>query len=253
MNLNGNEKESDGTANIERSTPWWIHAVVLFFAILWLFLIGSGWAETESQMNDFKWLDPEKKIVVLQNRKYTKANRVLISVSGGMGFSNPYRNEIHLEPRLSYYMTEMWGLEIFYLRNFNKKNHVFDALIHTNVNVYPVIRELEMGYGALLQWAPWYSKINVFNTILYFDWYFSGGVGTLQSQLDQNPGGTPNLTKQDLFSIFINTGHQYHISQNFAVRLDFTTNFYRGLVFGTQGENVWFSNISLALGFGLRI
>ena len=54
-------------------------------------LITSVTSTTSKAEYDFSWLDPDKKIYVIQNRKYLKAKRALVSVLGGLGLSNPYR------------------------------------------------------------------------------------------------------------------------------------------------------------------
>ena len=65
-----------------RRGSWGIRLALVIFAMLWMLLIATTWAEAadvpvDNSGNDysFRWLDPDKKIYVLQNRKFTKANR----------------------------------------------------------------------------------------------------------------------------------------------------------------------------------
>lgn len=239
---------------------WGVRVAVVFGAMLWLALVASTWADAahaaqgtdEGEEYNFNWLDPEKKIYVLQNRKFLKANRVLLSVLTGPGLSNPYRTAFNVDGRFSYYFREDWGLEVFYAKSLNSQNNTFKALVNTATTTKPVIREIGSEYGALVHWVPWYSKINVFNKILYFDWYFSGGAGTLQTSVDTTSANSP-FTSQELFALFAGTGHQYHVTRSLTVRLDFMGAFYRAPIFGTAGEEVWYSNYNFGVGLGWRI
>ncbi|MCM2277537.1 MAG: outer membrane beta-barrel domain-containing protein [Oligoflexia bacterium] len=244
---------------------WFLKLLLILVAMLWLTLIGASWmqgaeaaqaggGESPADEYSFKWLDPEKKIYVLQNRRYLKANRLLLSAMAGPGLSNPYRTTLSLEPRAAFYFREDLGLEVFYRRGFNTSNNAFKALVATNSAVYPVIREIRSEYGALMHWVPWYAKINVFNKILYFDWYLSGGAGQLQTWVNRDarfPEG--EFLQQDLFGLFLGTGHQYHLSRGLTVRLDITGAFYQAPTFGSTGDQVWFSDYNFGFGLGLRI
>ncbi|MCM2323834.1 MAG: outer membrane beta-barrel domain-containing protein [Oligoflexia bacterium] len=245
-----------------RKGAWALRLLLILTAMLWLTLVAASWtqgaqaaeAQESEQEYSFKWLDPEKKIYVLQNRRYLKANRLLLSALAGPGLSNPYRTTWGLEPRVAYYVREDLGLEVFYRRSLNSKNNAFEALVATNASVFPVIREIRGQYGALLHWVPWYAKINVFNKILYFDWYLSGGAGQLQTWINRDarfPNG--EFVQQDLFGLFLGTGHQYHLSRSLTVRLDFSGAFYQAPTFGLTGEDVWFSDYNFTVGVGIRI
>lgn len=203
---------------------------------------------------NFNWLDPEKKIYVLQNRRYTKQGKIFVSALFGSGISNPYRSTLNVEPRFAYYLMESIGVEFFYGYTSNSSNNAMRALENA-ATVLPVVREIRSQMGVLLNWAPWYAKINVFNKILYFDWFLSAGVGSINSFVDTRTAvsAPSNYQAQNLTGFFIGTGHQFYISQTFTARLDFSGSFYQAQVFGTSGESTWFSNFNLGLGIGLRL
>jgi outer membrane beta-barrel protein len=203
----------------------------------------------------FQWLDPDKKIYVIQNRRYTKKNRALLSVAGGKAFATAYRNSYAVDPRAAYYFAEELGLEAFYTVLFHSSNNTFQALQKSSPTTMPTIYEIRSMYGALLHWAPWYAKINVFNTVLYFDWHFAGGVGRVAGELDTNTrvGAQPVFVKKDYMGFFAGTGHQYHVTRSFVVRWDLTGAFWQAPLFGDSGDQTWFSNFDIALGLGLRL
>src|SRR5262245_41017208 len=101
----------------------------------WLAL-GPTAAKAADEYN-FSWLDPDKKIYVLQNRRYLKGNRPLLSAMIGTGFSNPYRTVFTIDPRLAYYMNETWGVEVMYQIGTNKVNGTADALKQSSPNSPP--------------------------------------------------------------------------------------------------------------------
>ncbi|OFZ21506.1 MAG: hypothetical protein A2X94_08955 [Bdellovibrionales bacterium GWB1_55_8] len=240
---------------------WGMRVAVVGFAVLWLTLLAASWADAASESKSgsdeysFNWLDPDKKIYVLQNRRYSKANRLLVSAMGGMGASNPYRTSTVLEPRVAYYVSDSIGFEAFYSMSSNRENATFEALQLSAPNALPVVREVRSQAGLLAHWVPWYAKINVFNQILYFDWYFSGGIGTMQTALDTRTvaGSAAQFVDQNLSAFFAGTGHQYHLSQSWTVRLDFMGAFYRSPLMGTTGPSTWFSNYNFGVGLGYRL
>jgi outer membrane beta-barrel protein len=216
----------------------------------------QGSAPSGDDEYNFNWLDPEKKIYVLQNRRYVKAKRLMLSVMGGPGFSAPYRSTFNLDPRMAYYFTESWGVEVFFRQTFNFENNTFAALQQASgSSVIPVVRELRSSYGGMVHWVPWYAKINVFNKILYFDWYFGAGVGGIRAAIDKraNALAPANYVSQDLIAGFVSTGHQYSISHHVLVRLDVTAAYYRAPVFGDTGDNATYSNYDFGVGIGFRL
>ncbi|OFZ85292.1 MAG: hypothetical protein A2603_04535 [Bdellovibrionales bacterium RIFOXYD1_FULL_55_31] len=241
---------------------WGIRVLVIVLATLWMALLAASWADAADAPGSgsgdeysFSWLDPEKKIYVLQNRRYGKAHRLLLSAMAGTGFSNPYRTSYILEPRVAFYVSESIGFEAFHTLTSNRTNATFDALQQSQPSIWPVVREIKSQSGILAHWVPWYAKINVFNKILYFDWYFSGGIGTLQTALETRnvTNGPSTFTDQSFTALYLGTGHQYHVTRDFSVRLDFTSAFYQAPVMGLSGSKSLYSNLNFGIGVGLRL
>src|SRR4051794_4020142 len=94
---------------------WVVKVVLILSALFWLGLISLAWNEANAAATDddspelsgvgieskdspgsdynFSWLDPDKKVYVLQNRKFLKAKHFIFSVTGGLAPS-PFRNVI---------------------------------------------------------------------------------------------------------------------------------------------------------------
>jgi outer membrane beta-barrel protein len=221
-------------------------------ATLW-----SSSAHADDDYN-FSWLDPEKKIYVLQNRKFRKAGRPHLYLMGGMGIAETYRQAIQYQPRFSFWFNEDFGLEAFYTGRINSTNSAFGSLTRSANGVTPMIREVNSQMGALFNWAPWYAKINVFNSILYFDWYFSIGGGMMNSDIGKGAKDA-TWTSENNFTFFLGTGQLFHLSERFMVRLDLLGHFYSAKVDGGSTSNganndqTIFSNSSVNLGIGLKL
>lgn len=233
----------------------------LFMSLNLLVDLRSAHAEDDY---NFSWLDPDKKIYVLQNRKFRKADGAHIYVLGGMGLGETYRKAFQYQPRLGYWFNEDFGLEAFYTGRFNSVNGAYSSLqrAHGNIaGIDPYVREITSQFGVLFNWAPWYAKINVFNSILYFDWYFSMGAGSMSSEVGpKTKGDLPTQWKtENLFAIYLGTGHLFHVSEKFMVRLDFLAHFYSAAIdggstaTGASNDKAIFSNTSLNLGIGLKL
>ena len=250
---------------------WGLSLILVLSALFWMILIGGHWASaqeldsngdrsTVDRSDDeysFNWLDPEKKIYVLQNRKYLKAGHAQLSLLGGIGFSNPYRSTLNGDARLAYYFSEDLGVEFFYTKTANSNNNTYNALVQSSGtgSGFPTIREIASQSGGMIHFVPWYAKINVFNSILYFDWYFGLGGGMIQSNVDTRAtsSSAPNYVSQSTPGLFLSTGHLYHLSERFIARIDVTAAFYQTNISGTSGDTAWYSNYNFGVGFGWRL
>lgn len=177
---------------------------------------------------DFSWLDPEKKIYVVQNRKYVKKHRLEMGINYGPGVGEPYRTRSAVIPRASFFFSENFGVEgtLFFVNN--RENNNFGDLKAVSSSI-PTVRDIQHFYGASLVWAPFYGKLNIFNKILYLDWFFSLGFGALRTEVDLNTSSTGRSVIQETNHTgwMFGTGHKYWVSRSFALRLDYNVIFYR--------------------------
>ena len=241
---------------MKRHGNWVFGVVVIVIAALWLGVVAAHWADAaeadSTESYDFSWLDPDKKIYVLQNRKYKKANSLLLSAGGGLASTNAYRTSYSVSPRATYYVSESLGFEVFYSKFSNSPNNTAKAIDTTGVR--PYIIELNSAVGFVVQWIPWYAKINVFNFVLYFDWYFGVGAGSLSaSMIPGSASASFRPVNENLTGYYFTTGHQYHVSENFVVRLDFSNVWYNAKQRAVTGNEVLFSSSNFEVGVGFRL
>ena len=184
----------------------------------------------EKDLYDFMWLDPDKKVYVLQNKVHKKAKTVYMNVGTGLGLSSNFQDTSLLHTNFGYYLTEEWAIEGMYTKYSNKDNEALENLKRLNGSV-PFIRKTESNYGALLKWSPFYGKINTFNKIFYFDWSFGLGLGKLNSKSNATSVANPalaNVYKDEKYtSMIAKTGLSFHANKNIHIGADLIMNNYK--------------------------
>jgi outer membrane beta-barrel protein len=207
---------------------------------------------------DFSWLDPDKKIYVVQNRKFTKANHLELSTSYGIGMSEAYRTQRQWIVRGTFYFSEHWGISGFYFNNYNSANDNYGE-VESLSHLVPAVRDTNTYLGGSIVWVPFYGKINLFNQIFYIDWDFELGVGSANTQIDINQVayGTPNIVSGTYTALHWGSGWKFIIDKHWGARFDFLQTHFsapNGIVTGstvgsaTGGTTDTYNNYYLTLG-----
>jgi outer membrane beta-barrel protein len=221
--------------------------------------LGVPQAEAQEGEYDFSWLDPEKKIYVVQNRKFLKEGNLNIGFSLGSNINGTYNEIYGFQPRATYFFTENFGIEFFYLSGSNSTNNLYDEAV--SLEARPLVRDLDSLLGVELRWAPFYGKINTFNRIIYFDWMFGVGLGQSTTSTnkchfkDKNSPSTslfcPDTQTQILeesFSTFLgSTGLRFHLSRNWSVWTELKLSGYQAKGVFNE-EDRWFNNHFILVG-----
>jgi outer membrane beta-barrel protein len=241
-------------------------AILAFFAVSLTFLstpravaAGEEGASTQGQDEyDFSWLDPEKKIYVVENRKFTKAGHLELSTSVGVGLSEAYRTQRQWITRATFYINEHWGISGFYFNNYNSPNANYQE-VETLSQLVPSVRDTNSYYGGSVVWIPFYGKINLFNQIFYIDWDFELGIGMANTQIDinQKAYSAPNIVTGSYTGFHWGSGWKFIIDRNWAARFDFLSTHFsapNGIVQNstvgnaTGGTTDTYNNYYLTLG-----
>ena len=223
------------------------------FVSLCLLFISSVSFASESSVYDFSWLDTDKEVYVLQNRKFRKDDRIYLSALGGMTTSGAFVDSTTIQARVGYFFHEEFGVEILYAKNASKKNDVYKNVEAANVDTF--YRKIEDYMGAMFLWAPFYAKINTFNKVLYFDWVFGVGGAKINTKDNRNdilvsaPGEDP-LTSEAHTAMMWATGPRFYINEKWSVRLDMTAFYYSAdrQITSSRKESDRFSNYDLTAG-----
>ena len=137
---------------------------------LFIFITPKAYS-SEGSTYSFDWLDPDKEVYVLQNRKFRKVNSFYINLGIGYTFSEPFWNGFNGTLRAGYFFWEEWGLEALYSYVSGSENSTAEAIRGGGGTAPSSIpfRRITKGYGGLvILWSPFYTKSNFFNGVSFW-------------------------------------------------------------------------------------
>lgn len=224
---------------------------------VFIFILGAAQA-SEKSVYDFSWLDQDKEIYVLQNRKFRKDGRFYIGANGVKTLSGAFVDSYGVSLRAGYFFKEDWGVEFLYGKNSGDENDTAKGV--KSQGTVPFYRKIDTYYGGLLTWSPFYAKINTFNQIFYYDWTFGAGLASVKTQdnrgkFDSIPSNA--LTSEDAIAGIWNIGFRFYLTQAWSLRFDFTGFHYNADKTIRQGSSGAVSksstlNSTYDMGFGLN-
>jgi outer membrane beta-barrel protein len=220
---------------------------------LFLVLFSSLSFASESSVYDFTWLDADKEVYVLQNRKFRKDGKLYVSGLAGMTTSGAFVDSTSYQGRAGFFFQEEFGFEVLYSKNVSSKNDTFKNVEASGST--PYYRKIEDYMGAMFNWAPFYAKINTFNKVIYFDWIFGVGGAKITSKDNRNDilvnsPGEDVLTSESSTGMMWGTGPRFYLSEHWSIRLDMTALYYKAdrQITTSRKESGNFSNYDLTLG-----
>ncbi len=233
-----------------------LKALVLLFSLL----STSHIFASEKDIYEFSWLDPDKEVYVLQNRKFRKAGHLHINAGGGITTSGAFVTSTAIQGRVGYFMTEDFGIEGLYSKNNGKENDTAKGVRNTGgagTGVTPFRRIVDNYWGVMALWSPFYSKINTFNKIVYMDWIFGLGYSQLKEKNNKNKflllAGDPNANVETLEShsgVMWEAGMKFYLDPNFSIRADLTSVLYSANNVSTSGTSLKTNyDATLSLGY----
>jgi hypothetical protein len=83
----------------------------MLWALGFCFLITTSVMASEKSVYDFSWLDKDKEIYVLQNRRYRKAGTVYLGLTGKKTISGAFIDSYGGTARGGFFFSEDWGIE----------------------------------------------------------------------------------------------------------------------------------------------
>ncbi len=183
----------------------------------------------ENDLYDFLWLDPEKKVFVLQNKIHEKKNKFNINLGYVSNLTSKFQDTNAYSLGAEYFFSEEWGIEAFYLGYQNTKNDDYKSLQLIN-EVDPFIRRMNSIKGLGIVWSPFYGKINTFNKIFYFDWSFSAGISQIEMESNLNTVTQASVQskfeKEKVTGAHVKTGLKIHLDKNWSVGVEYMNNYF---------------------------
>lgn len=221
-----------------------------------LLAVSSVAMAAESSLYNFSWLDKDKEIYVLQNRKFRKDGKVYIGGNAGKTLSGAFIDGYGASLRGGFFFREDWGIELVYGKGLGGENTTAKGI--KEQGTVPFYRQVDSFTGGMLMWSPFYSKINTFNKIFYYDWIFGVGAARVSTKDNRRRFENQNdssLTSESSMSFLWTTGMRFYVTENWSVRLDFTGLNWRAERFGkpttsgtVQKKEDYFNNFDVALG-----
>lgn len=230
-------------------------SLILLLALVVILKVEHAYA-AEDDLYDFLWLDPDKKVYVLQNKVYKKENKFYANMGFLYGLNSDYQDTTGFQFATGYYLHEEWAIEMIYHQYSNSDNDAFKNLRQINGSV-PFIRAVEKKYGAMAVYSPFYGKINTFNKIIYFDWSFGLGLGQIQTE--SNALTVSNENTADIYNdekntaILAKTALRIHATKNIHVGIEYFRDSYRApgpTVNGIPGSDKWRTNSEVVFSLG---
>lgn len=227
------------------------------FLVLVLLMMSTVVLAGESSLYNFSWLDSDKEIYVLQNRKFRKDGSLYLGATAAYNLSQKFLDAYGGTFRAGYFFSEDWGVELIYGKNSNRENDTARGV--KEQSAVPFYRQMDSYVGGMLMWSPFYSKINTFNQIFYFDWMFGVGLGSFTTKDNRKKFDTINLsddlTTENNMGALWNTGLRFYINESWSLRLDLTGQTYKadkvkrsGTSGPTSKASKLYSNYDLGLG-----
>lgn len=230
---------------------------VLTTLVLFTLTFTTNLFANEKDIYEFSWLDPDKEVFVLQNRKFRKAGHVHINLGGGMTTSGAFVDATSIQGRVGFFFTEDYGFEGIYAKNSGKENNTAKGVRAANgggTGTTPFRRIVENYSGAMFLWSPFYSKINTFNSIVYMDWIFGVGYAQLKEKnnklrITQGQSAEGIETSESHTGILWEAGLKFYLSENFNIRTDLTAVHYSADNISTPGTS-YKSNFDATVSLG---
>lgn len=190
---------------------------------------------------EFKWLDPDKKVFVLQDKLYENAKSFYFNFGYGTQALSDFQDTTMFHFNAGYYFAEEWGLELFYSSYSNKNNNSYDAVQNGATTVLPFILKVRNSYGGLLIYSPFYAKLNTYNVISYIDWSFGLGMAHMNvadNYVDFSNHSTTsdNYISSSKSAIAGKTQVRFFLGQYFQFNIDFFNYWMKARQPGNAGK-----------------
>ena len=177
---------------------------------------------SENSIYDFSWLDKDKEVYVLQNRKFRKNKRLYIGGLLGRQINGAFIDSNEASLHGGFFFKEDWGIEVSYTKASGSTNATHDAVNEQGAVAF--YREVDTSMSAMLLWAPFYAKINTFNKIFYYDWMFGVGLANVTTKDNRNEfnaasSDSDELTEETNTAPTWMTNFRFYITESWSAEL----------------------------------
>jgi outer membrane beta-barrel protein len=178
----------------------------------------------ENDLYNFLWLDPDKKVYVLQNKLYQKNKTFYVDLGYLSNLTSEFEDINGASVKAGFYFHEEWAVELQHNIYSSQTNTAFETVKDVN-GLEPFTRRANSLTAAFLIWSPFYGKINTFNKIYYFDLSFGVGYGQMraESNLDSVIRSDAKSTfESELYNpLLLKAALKFHVTPRFHIGVEF--------------------------------
>ena len=190
---------------------------------------------SSGEFSELGGLAPFTEVSVIQKRFMPKTGRFQFFGGLSLTTNDPFYNTTGLAFKGSYFLTETWGIELSYFMMSSAEAKSTKELLEIQRVGTDSLAYTKNYLGASVLYVPIYGKMTWFNEkIIPFDFYFGLGTGTTSTQ-----------SKSGVSTLHFSTGQIFAVSKNFALRWDFSWNFFSAKAVNEDGT---INNLFLSLG-----
>ena len=168
------------------------------------------------------WASKDTDFSVVQNRVYSKANRLALSLQYGFLINDQWSDGPTMGGSLGYYFSERFGVEGHYQSTSSTDNKSLANLkSQAGVANHGKIK----GYqGASFNFVPFYAKMSVLNSsIIYFDMAISPGLGVTTYEQQRRAGNQ----EKNAPTLSLDITQSFFFSKYSAFRVDYRNRWFQ--------------------------
>lgn len=188
------------------------------------------------KLEDQYWAAKDDDFTVVQNRTYSKANRLFLNINYGTVINDPFSTGRTMGGTLGYFFNERHGLEVEYLSGSLKDNDTTSYFFNRFAAI-PDHNKFKSHMMVNYSYMPFYAKMSFLEKkILYFDMGVTLGLGNLSYEMQ----GRTQTQNKSTMTYAVGVTQQLFINRYFALRLDFKNTFSK------QSRMNWNNGSSIA-------
>lgn len=179
-----------------------------------------------SDLEQKYWAPKDTDFGVVQNRTYTKAKRLSLSLLAGPIVNDPFNSGNNTSISLNYYFSERFGVEAMYIKADMEDSKAVDNFKGlSGGGVLPDFNRPLDYTGIGFNFVPFYAKMSFMGKkIIYFDMQFTPHIGI--SSYKQIADTGIDAKEDSAFSYGLDVTQYFFFEKWFAVRINLHNRWY---------------------------
>src|SRR5690606_18396595 len=148
------------------------------------------------------WAPKDTDFSVVQNRTYTKAGRIGVSLMTGPVLNDTFSAGFNHTVKGNYYFDERYGVELTYVQSDLADNDATKDFANVSLGgIRPDFSRDDSYIGIGFNWVPIYAKVSLLGKkILYFDLQITPHIGMSSYLTQARPSTGRNESKESAFT-----------------------------------------------------